>query len=85
MFYMSLKYSFFFLDSLVFQVNQQNIHTTLTILNVIPVDRGRKLNVHKIFRRRPGPLLNVLCAFNLHHVSTGILVLKLKKISFGSR
>ena len=54
MFYISLKYSFFFLDSLVFQVNQQNIHTTLTILNVIPVDRGRKLNVHKMFRRHPG-------------------------------
>ena len=79
MFYISLKYSFFFLDSLVFQVNQQNIHTTLTILNVIPVDTERKLNVHKMFRRRPGRLLNVLCAFSLHHVSTGILVLKLKK------
>ena len=39
----------------------------------IPVDTGRKLNVHKTFRRRPGCLLNVLCTFNLRPVSTGIL------------
>ena len=36
-----------------------------------PVDTGRKLNVHKMFRRRPGRLLNVLCTFNLRPVSTG--------------
>ena len=36
-----------------------------------PVDTGRKLNVHKTFRRRPGRLLNVLCSFNLRPVSTG--------------
>ena len=36
-----------------------------------PVDIGRKLNVHKTFRRRPGRLLNVLCTFNLRPVSTG--------------
>ena len=35
------------------------------------VDTGRKLNVHKTFRRRPGRLLNVLCTFDLCHVSTG--------------
>ena len=28
-----------------------------------PVDTGRKLNVHKAFRRRPGRILNVLCTF----------------------
>ena len=39
---------------------------------VIPVDTGRKLNVHKTFRRRPGRLLNILCTFNLRQVSTGI-------------
>ena len=33
-----------------------------------PVDIGRKLNVHKTFRRR---LLNVLCTFNLRPMSTG--------------
>ena len=38
-----------------------------------PVDTGRKLNVHKTFRRRPGRLLNVLCTFNLRPVSTGNL------------
>ena len=36
-----------------------------------PVDTGRKLNIHKTFRRRPGRLLNVLCTFNLRPVSTG--------------
>ena len=35
------------------------------------VDTGRKLSVHKTFRRRPGRLLNVLCTFNLRTVSTG--------------
>ena len=37
---------------------------------LVPVDTGRKLNVHKTFRRRPGRLLNVLCTFNLRPVST---------------
>ena len=41
------------------------------ILNRYPVDTGRKLNVHKTFRRRPGHLLNVLCTCNLRPVSTG--------------
>ena len=40
--------------------------------DTIPVDTGRKLNVHKTFRRRPGRLLNVLCTFNLRPVSTGM-------------
>ena len=42
----------------------------------LPVDTGRKLNVHKTFRRRPGRLLNVLCTFNLRPVSTGLFLLK---------
>ena len=33
-------------------------------------DTGRKLNVHKTFRRDPERLLNVLCTFNLRPVST---------------
>ena len=37
------------------------------------VDTGRKLNVHKRFRRGPGRLLNVLYAFNVRPVSTGLL------------
>ena len=36
------------------------------------MDTGRKLNVHKTFRRRPGRLLNVLCTFNLRPVSKSI-------------
>ena len=39
---------------------------------IFAVDTGRKLNVHKTFRRRPGRLLNVLCTFNLRPVSTGL-------------
>ena len=42
--------------------------------NTIPLDTGRKLNVHKTFRRRPGRLLNVLCTFNLRPVSRGIIL-----------
>ena len=38
----------------------------------LPADTGRKLNVHKTFKRRPGRLLNVLCTFNLRPVSTGL-------------
>ena len=37
-----------------------------------PLDTECKLNVHKKFRRHPGSFLNVLCKFNLHHVSRGI-------------
>ena len=40
-------------------------------LNPFHVDTGRKLNVHKTFRRRPRRLLNVLCKFSLRPVSTG--------------
>ena len=36
-----------------------------------PIDTGRKLKIHKIFRRRPERLLNILCTFNLRPVSTG--------------
>ena len=46
-----------------------------------PVDTGSNLNVHKTFRRRPGRLLKVLCAFNLRPVSTGtgLFIYPLKK------
>ena len=40
------------------------------------VDTGRKLTVHKTFRRRPGRLLNVWCTFNLRPVSTGKVLWK---------
>ena len=44
---------------------------TKIVVRLNPVDTGRKLNVHKTFRRRPGRLLNVLCTFNLRPVCTG--------------
>ena len=37
-----------------------------------PVDTECKLNVRKMFRRRPGRHLNVLCTFNFCPVSTGL-------------
>ena len=36
-------------------------------------DKGRDMNIHKIFGRRPDCLLNVLCTFNFCTVSRGIL------------
>ena len=39
---------------------------------LFPVDTGCKLNIHKTFKRCLGPLLNVLCTFNLRPVSTGL-------------
>ena len=49
-----------------------------------PVDTGRKLNVHKTFRKRPVLLLNVLCTFNLRPVSTGQDNATATKLVFGS-
>ena len=40
------------------------------VLN-LSVDTGRKLNVRKTFRRRPGYLLHVLYTFNLRPVFNG--------------
>ena len=39
---------------------------------VTPINPGFKSNVHKMFRRHPGHLLNVLCTFNLCPVSTEV-------------
>ena len=41
------------------------------VSSYFPVDTGRKLNVYKTFKGRPGRLLNVLCTLNLRPVSTG--------------
>ena len=50
----------------------RNVYSRNTCWHIIcPVDTGRKLNVHKTFRRRLGRLLNVLCTSNLRPVSTG--------------
>ena len=51
----------------------------------VAIDTGRKLNVHKTFRRRPGRLLNVLCTFNLGPVSTGVLTVLPRYIYFYCR
>ena len=67
------------------QINKQrNKGFLYPILSPIPVYTGRKLNVHKAFRRRPGRLLNVLCTFNLRPVSTGLAscCLQATKIQF---
>ena len=37
----------------------------------LPLYTGRKLNVHKMLRRRPGRLRNVLCTFNLRPAPWG--------------
>ena len=41
------------------------------VLANYPADTGRKLNVDKTLRRRPGRRLNVLCTFNLRPVFAG--------------
>ena len=60
---------------LSFEERLKSILTKVRLLDYYassnPVDTGRKLNVHKTFRRCPGRLLNVLCTFNLRPVSTG--------------
>ena len=62
--------------TLEIQKNPMCIDLTLTNVqrfeSTFPVDAGRKLNVHKTFRRRHGHLLNVLCTFNLRPVSAGL-------------
>ena len=58
---------FVFKDLKLFAMSNDQIDSLMNT----PVDIGRKLNVHKTFRRRPGRLLKVLCTFSLHTVSTG--------------
>ena len=50
---------------------QSKIKTKLTVKEFrdSPVDTGRKSNVHKMIRRRPGHLMKVFCTFNLCPVS----------------
>ena len=47
----------------------------IALVSPYPVGTGRKLSVHKTFRRHPGRLLNVLCTFNLRPVSSGYVVI----------
>ena len=58
-----------------FNINKfENLSIRFVRQSIIPVDTGRKLNVHKTLRRRPGCLLNVLGTFNLRPGSTGISI-----------
>ena len=43
----------------------------------LPLDTGRKLNVHKTFRRSPGRFLNVFRTFNLCPLPRGLVQYKL--------
>ena len=43
---------------------------SFTLKIVYPVDTGRKLNVHKTFRRRPGRLMYVQFTFCVYGVTT---------------
>ena len=52
-------------------VSKERTGSLEVIADLNPVDTGRKLNVNKSFRRRPGRLLKVSCMFNLCPVSTG--------------
>ena len=61
------------------RANDNNLHDFMQLenytkysLDCFPLDTGRKLNVHKTFRRCQGRLLNVLCTFNLRPVSRGL-------------
>ena len=47
---------------------EQIIFAFRVFWSAFPIETGRKLNVHKTFRRS---LLNVLCTFNSRPVSTG--------------
>ena len=52
-----------------------------SLLVSFPLDTGRKLNVHKTFRRGPGRFLNALCTLNLRSVSRGLMLTKMKRKS----
>ena len=72
---LSIKILQKFYNRVFFAVNDQTLTGFMSLSfsqkSCNPVDTGRKLNVHKTFRRRPGRLLNILYTFNLRPVSTG--------------
>ena len=64
----------FFPDSESFEyLNTKKMYNTK-----YPVDTGRKLNVHKRFRRRPERFLDILCTFSLRLMS-GVYLIKIRK------
>ena len=70
-FWFILKWIFLVSKLFKFLLLNTSSENLLKLQACTPVDAGRKLNVHKTFRRRLGRLLNVLCTFNLRPVSTG--------------
>ena len=67
----TLKWNKFSISTSCPNMKDKPLNSLNAKVAIITVDPGRKLNVHKTFKRRPGRLLNVLCTFNLHPVSTG--------------
>ena len=81
----SLSCYFYYIFSFKCSIDNQRFHTFCKKFNpslflpffikmytflTYSVDTGRKLNLHKTFRTRPGCLLNVLCTFTLRPVCT---------------
>ena len=70
----------FFYKNFAYRLNEWHLKTLHILtskksdLYTNPADTGHKLNVHKMFRRRPGRLLNVLCTSSLRPVFTGKLI-----------
>ena len=52
--------------------NKTILQSTFRDKTHFSLDAGRKLNIHKMFRRSSGHLLNVLCTFNLRPVPRGL-------------
>ena len=69
---LSLKKIAWFSNQVVYIVIFKNYYIFMISPTHIPGEAGRKLTVHKTFRRRPGRLLNVVCTFNSRPVSTGV-------------
>ena len=59
---------FFFFFFFFFDALELNTNRNYKKMHPLPLNTGRKLNVFKMLRRRPGLLLNDLCTFNLRIV-----------------
>ena len=73
--------SFYSTKQLVAELATFNRVRHLRLARYYPLGTGRKLNVHKTFRRRPGRLLNVLCTFHLRSVSRGYTQIRIRNPS----
>ena len=73
------------ITEMTIQASLQPLYYNSKCWRLTPLVTGRKLNTHKTLRRRPGRLLNVLCTFNLRHVSSGNHNALLELFSFNVR